>query len=102
MTAELITELGKISSICVISRTSVMRYKGVRKPLAQIARELDVEAVVEGEVLRSNDRAPVTAQRIATAEDRHIWAEAYDRDLRDVVALQGEVARSIANEIRQE
>ena len=100
MTAELITELGKISSIRVISRTSVMRYKGVRKPLAQIARELDVDAVVEGEVLRSNDRVRVTAQLISTAEDRHIWAEAYDRDLRDVVALQGDVARSIANAIR--
>lgn len=100
MTAELITELGKISSIRVISRTSVMRYKGVRKPLAQIARELDVDAVVEGEVLRSNDRVRVTAQLIATAEDRHIWAEAYDRDLRDVMALQSDVARSIASAIR--
>ena len=100
MTAELITELGKISSIRVISRTSVMRYKGIRRPLAQIARELDVDAVVEGEVLRSNDRVRVTAQLIATAEDRHIWAEAYDRDLRDVVALQGDVARSIASSIR--
>ena len=100
MTAELITELGKISSIRVISRTSVMRYKGIRRPLSQIARELDVDAVVEGEVLRSNDRVRVTAQLIATAEDRHIWAEAYDRDLRDVVALQGDVARSIASSIR--
>jgi TolB-like protein/Tfp pilus assembly protein PilF len=100
MTAELITELGKISSIRVISRTSVMQYKGVRKPLAQIARELHVDAVIEGEVLRSNDRVRVTAQLIDTAEDRHIWAEAYDRDLRDVVALQGDVARSIASAIR--
>jgi len=100
MTAELITELGKISSIRVISRTSVMRYKGVRKPLAQIARELNVDAVVEGEVLRSNNRVRVTAQLIDTAEDRHLWAETYDRDLRDVVALQGNVAQSIANAIR--
>jgi TolB-like protein len=100
MTAELITELGKISSIRVISRTSIMRYKGVRKPLAQIARELNVDAVVEGEVLRSNDRVRVTAQLIDTAEDRHLWAEAYDRDLRDVMGLQGEVAQSIADAIR--
>ncbi len=100
MTAELITELGKISSLRVISRTSVMRYKSVRKPLAQIARELDVDAVVEGEVLRSNDRVRITAQLIDTAEDRHIWAETYDRDLRDVVGLQGDVAHSIANAIR--
>jgi TolB-like protein/Tfp pilus assembly protein PilF len=100
MTAELITELGKISSLRVISRTSVMRYKSVRKPLAQIARELGVDAVVEGEVLRSHDRVRVTAQLIDIAEDRHIWAESYDRDLRDVVALQGDVAQSIANAIR--
>jgi TolB-like protein/Tfp pilus assembly protein PilF len=100
MTAELITELGKISSIRVISRTSVMRYKGVRKPLTQVARELHVDAVVEGEVLRSNDRVRVTAQLIDTAEDRHIWAEAYNRDLRDVLALQGDIAQSIANAIR--
>jgi TolB-like protein/DNA-binding winged helix-turn-helix (wHTH) protein/Tfp pilus assembly protein PilF len=100
MTAELITELAKISSMRVISRTSVMRYKRVHEPLAQIARELDVDAVVEGEVLRSHNRVRVTAQLIDTAKDRHIWAETYDEDLRDVVSLQGDVARSIANAIR--
>lgn len=100
MTAELITELAKISSIRVISRTSVMRYKRVRKPLAQIARELDVDAVVEGEVLRSHNRVRITAQLIDTAKDRHVWAETYDQDLSDVVSLQGDVARSIANAIR--
>jgi TolB-like protein/Flp pilus assembly protein TadD len=100
MTAELITELAKISSIRVISRTSVMQYKRVRKPLAQIARELDVDSVVEGEVLRSHNRVRITAQLIDTAKDRHIWAETYDLDLRDVVSLQGDVARSIANAIR--
>lgn len=100
MTAELITELGKISSIRVISRTSVMRYKGVRKPLAQIARELNVDAVLEGEVLRSNGHVRVTAQLIDTVADKHIWAEAYDQDLRDVVGLQGDVAWSVANAIR--
>jgi TolB-like protein/DNA-binding winged helix-turn-helix (wHTH) protein/Tfp pilus assembly protein PilF len=100
MTAELITELAKISSIRVISRTSVMQYKRVRKPLAQIARELDVDAVVEGEVLRSHNRVRITAKLIDTAKDRHIWAETYDQDLRDVVSLQGDVVRSIANAIR--
>lgn len=100
MTAELITELAKISSIRVISRTSVMRYKRVRKPLAQIARELNVDAVVEGEVLRSHNQVRVTVQLIDTASDRHIWAETYDRDLRDVLTLQGNVAQSIANAIR--
>jgi TolB-like protein/Tfp pilus assembly protein PilF len=100
MTAELITELAKISSIRVISRTSVMRYKRVRKPLAQIARELNVDAVVEGEVLHSHNHVRVTVQLIDTASDRHIWAETYERDLRDVLTLQGNVAQSIANAIR--
>jgi TolB-like protein len=100
MTAELITELAKISSLRVIPRTSVMQYKRARKPLAQIARELDVDAVVQGEVLRSHNRVRITAQLIDTAKDRHIWAETYDQDLRDMVSLQGDVARSIANAIR--
>jgi TolB-like protein/tetratricopeptide (TPR) repeat protein len=99
MTAELITELAKISSIRVISRTSVMRYKRLRKPLADIARELNVNAVVEGEVLRSQNRVRVTAQLIDTATDRHLWSETYDRDLRDVVGLQADVAQSIARAI---
>ena len=96
MTAELITELAKISSIRVISRTSVMRYKRIRKPLGDIARELNVDAVVEGEVLRSQNRVRVTAQLVDVSTDRHLWSETYDRDLRDVVSLQADVAQSIA------
>jgi TolB-like protein/Flp pilus assembly protein TadD len=99
MTAELITELAKISSIRVISRTSVMRYKRIRKPLPDIARELNVDAVVEGEVFRSQNRVRVTAQLIDTATDRHLWSETYDRDLRDVVSLQADIAQSIARAI---
>jgi TolB-like protein/tetratricopeptide (TPR) repeat protein len=99
MTAELITELARISSIRVISRTSIMRYKRLRKPLAEIGRELDVDAVVEGEVLHSHNQVRVTAQLIDVATDRHIWAETYDRNLRDVVALQADVAQSIAKAI---
>lgn len=99
MTAELITELAKISSIRVISRTSVMRYKRNRKPLADIARELSVDAVVEGELLRSQSRVRVTAQLVEVSTDRHLWAETYDRDLRDVVSLQADVAHSIAKAI---
>jgi TolB-like protein/Flp pilus assembly protein TadD len=99
MTAELITEVAKSSTIRVISRTSSMRYKRLRKPLAEIAKELNVDAVVEGEVLRSQDRIRVTAQLIDVALDRHLWAETYDRDLRDVVALQADVAQSIAKAI---
>jgi tetratricopeptide (TPR) repeat protein len=96
----LITELARISSIRVISRTSAMRYKGSRKPLAQIARELDVDAIVEGELLRSNDRVRLTIQLIEAANDRHIWAETYDRNLDDVLALQASISRSIAEAIR--
>jgi TolB-like protein/Tfp pilus assembly protein PilF len=99
MTAELITELARISSIRVISRTSIMRYKRLRRPLAEIARELDVDAVVEGEVLHSQSQVRVTAQLIDVATDRHIWAETYDRNLRDVVALQADVAQSITKAI---
>jgi TolB-like protein/Flp pilus assembly protein TadD len=99
MTAELITELARTSSIRVISRTSVMRYKRLRKPLAEISHELNVDAVVEGEVLRSQNRVRITAQLIDTSEDRHIWAETYDRDLRDVVTLQAAVAQSISQAI---
>ena len=99
MTAELITELARISSIRVISRTSIMRYKRLRKPLAEIARELGVDAVVEGEVLHSQSQVRVTAQLIDVATDRHLWAETYDRNLRDVVALQADVAQSIAKAI---
>ena len=100
MTAELITELAKISSLRVISRTSAMRYKRTRKPLSEIARELNVDAVVEGEVLNSKHRVRVTAQLIQTATDRHLWAETYERDLRDAVELQSEVAESITDAIK--
>jgi TolB-like protein/tetratricopeptide (TPR) repeat protein len=99
MTAELITELAKISSIRVISRTSVMRFKRIRKPLGGIARALNVDAIVEGEVLRSQDRVRVTAQLVDASTDRHLWSETYDRDLRDVVSLQADVAQSIAKAI---
>jgi serine/threonine protein kinase/Tfp pilus assembly protein PilF len=100
MTEELITYLGKISALRVISRTSVMRYKKTDKLLPLIARELNVDAVVEGAVQRSTDRVRITANLLHAPSDRHIWAESYERDLRDVLALQSEVARAIANEIR--
>ncbi|HLB89969.1 MAG TPA: winged helix-turn-helix domain-containing protein [Terriglobales bacterium] len=100
MTDELITDLAKIRSVQVISRGSVMRYKGIKKPLTEIARELNVDAVVEGTVLRSGDRVRITAQLIHAQSDRHLWAESYERDLRDVLVLQSEVARTIAREIK--
>jgi TolB-like protein/Flp pilus assembly protein TadD len=100
MTEELITNLGKISALRVISRTSVMRYKKTEKPLPQIARELGVDGIVEGSVLRVGDRVRITAQLIQAEQERHLWAESYERDLRDILALQSEVARAIASEIK--
>jgi TolB-like protein/DNA-binding winged helix-turn-helix (wHTH) protein/Flp pilus assembly protein TadD len=100
MTDELITHLGQISAIRVISRTSAMTYKSVRKPLAEIARELNVDAVVEGSVLRSGERVRIAAQLIQVPADKHIWAESYEGDFRDTLALQSRVARSIAQQIR--
>jgi TolB-like protein/DNA-binding winged helix-turn-helix (wHTH) protein/Flp pilus assembly protein TadD len=100
MTDELITDLGQISALRVISRTSVMSYKGVRKPLPQIARELNVDGVVEGTVLRSGDRVRITAQLIQASDDKHLWASSYEGDLSDTLALQNQVARSIAEQIR--
>ncbi len=100
MTEQLTTDLGQISALRVISRTSAMRYKGPDKSLPEIARELHVDAVVEGSVERSGDQVRITAQLIDAPNDRHLWAKTYERDLRDVLALQDEVAQAIANEIR--
>ena len=100
MTDELITQLGKIGSLRVISRTSVMRLKGTRKALAEIAQELNVDAVVEGSVARSAERVRVTAQVIQVNPEKLLWAERYDRALGDMVMLQGTLAREIANAIR--
>jgi TolB-like protein/Flp pilus assembly protein TadD len=100
MTEELITQLGQIRSLRVISRTSVMTYKSNRKSLTEIARELRVEAVVEGSVLRSSDQVRINAQLIAVPADRHMWAQSYAGDLRDTLALQSRVASAIAEQIR--
>ncbi len=100
MTEALITDLSKIGSLKVISRTSVMRYKEADLPLRQIGRELGVDAVVEGSVLRAGDRVRITAQLVEVATDQHLWAESYERDLHDVLSLQREVARAIATEIK--
>ena len=100
MTDELITDLGQISELRVISRTSMMTYKHVRKLLPEIARELDVEAVVEGTVLRSGERVRITAQLIRVPVERHIWAQSFEGDLRDTLVLQKSIARSIAEQIQ--
>jgi TolB-like protein/Tfp pilus assembly protein PilF len=100
MTDALITDIAKIRTLRVTSRTSVMRYKGTKKPLSQIARELDVDAVVEGSVQRSGDRVRIVAQLIDARSDRNLWTESYENDLSDVLALQGNVARAVAVEVR--
>jgi TolB-like protein len=99
MTDELITDLAQISALRVISRTSIMTYKRVRKLLPEIARELDVDAVVEGTVLRSGERVRITAQLIEVPVERHIWAQSFEGDLRDTLALQNTVAHAIAERI---
>src|SRR3984885_689686 len=100
MTDELITDLAQISALRVISRTSVMTYKGARKPLPQIARELNVDAVVEGTVLLAGDQVRITAQLIDASTDKHLWSQSYKGDLRDTLALQDRVARAIAEQIQ--
>jgi len=100
MTDELISDLGQISALRVISRTSVMAYKHARKPLPQIARELDVDAIVEGTVLRSGERVRITAQLIDATADKHLWSQSYEGELKDTLALQNQVAQAIADQIR--
>jgi TolB-like protein/DNA-binding winged helix-turn-helix (wHTH) protein/Flp pilus assembly protein TadD len=100
MTDALITDLAQISSLRVISRTSSMRYKGARKSLPDIARELDVDAIVEGTVVRSGNHVRVSSQLVYAPLDQHLWAQSYERDLNDVVGLQGDVAREISQAIR--
>ena len=100
MTDELITDLAQIRALRVISRTSAMVYKGARKPLPQIARELNVDAVVEGTVLRSGDKVRITAQLIDASTDKHLWSQSYEGELRDTLAVQNRVASAIADQIR--
>jgi TolB-like protein/DNA-binding winged helix-turn-helix (wHTH) protein/Tfp pilus assembly protein PilF len=100
MTDQLITDLAQISALRVISRTSAMVYRGSHKPLPEIARELHVDAVVEGAVQRSGDRVRITAQLIEASSDKHLWAQTYEDNLRDTLTLQKRVASNIAEHIR--
>lgn len=99
MTDELTTMLARIKGLRVISRTSVVGYKGTRKHLPQIAKELNVDAIVEGSVLRSGNKVRITAQLINAATDEHLWADTYERELSDVMAVQSEVAEAIARHV---
>jgi serine/threonine protein kinase/Flp pilus assembly protein TadD len=100
MTEILITELGKISALRVISRQSMIGYKGTKKSVPEIASELRVDAVVEGSVVRAGDRVRVSVQLIEAAPERHLWANSYDRQASDVLALHSEVARTVAKQIK--
>lgn len=100
MTEALIADLAKLRSLRIISRTSAMRYKGSNNSLPEIAEELDVDAVLEGSVLRAGQRVRITIQLIRAATDTHLWAESYERDVQDVLLLQSEVAQAVAREIQ--
>ena len=99
MTDALITELAKLDPLRVISRTSVMRFRNAKTPVARIARELGVQAVVEGTVMRSGDRVRITIQLIDAGADAHLWSESYERNAENILTLQSEVARAIAGQI---
>jgi tetratricopeptide (TPR) repeat protein len=100
MTETLITNLSKIDTLRVISRTSAMQYKGTKKTLPEIAKELNVDGVLEGSVMRAGSRVRITAQLLQARTDRHLWADTYDRDLVDVLRLQSEVAEAVAQQVR--
>ena len=100
MTEAVITDLAKIKAIKVISRTSVMLYKNSKQSTREIAKLLQADALIEGSVMRSADRVRITVQLIDASSDQHLWAESYERDLKNVFGLQGEVARAIAQQVR--
>jgi TolB-like protein/DNA-binding winged helix-turn-helix (wHTH) protein/Tfp pilus assembly protein PilF len=100
MTDALTTDLAQIGSLRVISRTSAMQFKGSKKTLPQIGRDLNVDAVVEGTVTRGDNRVRVTAQLVEASSDHHLWARSYERDLKDILALQDEIAQDVAEQIR--
>ena len=99
MTEELIGRLAAIQDLRVISRTSAMHFKDTELSVPEIAKTLHVDAIVEGSVMREGDRIRVHAQLIRAATDEHFWSETYDRDFRDVLALESEVAQSIARKV---
>jgi len=100
MTEALIGNLARVRALRVVSRTSVMRFKGAKRPLSEIAQALKVDAIIEGSVQRTGNRVRVSVQLIHAATDTHLWARAYDRELTDILRLQSEVARAVAEEIQ--
>jgi TolB-like protein/DNA-binding winged helix-turn-helix (wHTH) protein/Tfp pilus assembly protein PilF len=100
MTDALITDLAKIGALKVISRTSVMQFKGAKKPLPEVAKNLGVDGILEGSVQRSGQHVRITVQLVRAATDSHLWAESYERDAQDVLRLQSEIAQAVAREIK--
>jgi TolB-like protein/Flp pilus assembly protein TadD len=100
MTDALITELAQVRALRVISRTSTMKYEGTKKSLPDIGRELHVDAIVEGSVVRSGDRVRITAQLIEAGSDTHIWAQSYDGSFKDILDIQSQVSKAIVREVR--
>jgi TolB-like protein/DNA-binding winged helix-turn-helix (wHTH) protein/Flp pilus assembly protein TadD len=100
MTDALITDLGKISSLRVISRTSVMQYKGTKKPLPEIARDLNVDAIIEGTVSRSGNHVRIMANLVQASPEKHLWAQSYDSDVGDALTVQRQLAQAVAREIQ--
>jgi TolB-like protein len=100
MTEELTAQLGQLGTLRVISRTSVMTYKGIRKPLHDIAQELNVDAVLEGSVLRDGDRVRITVQLVRASPEEHLWAQSHERQLGNILNLQSEVVQAIAEQIQ--
>jgi serine/threonine protein kinase/tetratricopeptide (TPR) repeat protein len=100
MTDELITDLAKISALRVVSRSSVMPYKGTTKNVSEIARELNVDAVIEGAVIRDHDRVRITTQLIRANPEKHLWAERYEGSLSDILTIQDNVAKAVAQAIQ--
>jgi TolB-like protein/DNA-binding winged helix-turn-helix (wHTH) protein len=100
MTEELTTDLGKISALRVISRTSAMQYKGTKKPLPEIARELNVDALIEGTVTRSGNHLRITANLVQAFPEKHLWAESYESQVGDALTVQGEISQAVAREVK--
>jgi len=100
LTDELITDLAQIGTLKVISHISTMQYKDARKPLPEIARELNVDGIIEGTVQRSGDRVRITAQLIHGPSDKHLWANSYERNTRDIFALEHDVTEDIASQVQ--
>jgi TolB-like protein/DNA-binding winged helix-turn-helix (wHTH) protein len=100
MTEALITDLAKINALRVISRTSIMQYKGTKKALPEIATELNVDALIEGTVARSGSRVRITANLVQASPEKHLWSESYENEVGDALAVQGEIAQAVAREIK--